>query len=296
MDYIIACLIGMALAALVLAILYSKNSKRIVALARLEEYTQGVEASYLPPELTAPLKERLGIWLMQFFTRVSGKMLPGNKKEVYSRKLQMAGDPWGINAETFLFFKYLFLFIMLLIGIWTANVLYFSVLFCLGYFMPDLCLKSKEKGRHEEILKSLPDVLDLLSVSVEAGLGFDAALQKVIDKSGGPLSDEFAKTLQEINIGKHRREALRDMAERVAVDDLTTFLASIIQAEQLGVSIANVLRLQSGQLRANRRMRAEEKAQQAPVKILIPLLLFIFPCILLVLLGPAVIQLIDTFN
>lgn len=296
MDYMLAALMGMAFAALILALLYTKNSRRLVVLGRLEQYTREEENRYLPAELAAPLKERLGNCLLQFFTRVSGKLIPGNIKELYRRKLQMAGDPWGINAETFLFFKYLFLLAMLLTGIWTGKGMYIAVFFGLGIFMPDILLKGKEKKHREEILKGLPDVLDLLSVSVEAGLGFDAALQKVIDKSEGPLSDEFAITLQEINIGKHRREALRDMADRVAIDDLTTFLASIIQAEQLGVSIANVLRVQSAQLRANRRMRAEEKAQQAPVKILIPLLLFIFPCILLVLLGPAVIQLMDTFK
>lgn len=296
MDYMLAALTGVAFATLILALLYTKNSQRLIVLDRLEQYTREEETHYLPVELAAPLKERLGNCLLQYFTRLSGKLIPGNKITLYRQKLQMAGEPWGINAETFLFFKYLFLLIMLLIGICTGNELYIMVCLGLGFFLPDICLKSKEKNRREEILKSLPDVLDLLSVSVEAGLGFDAALQKVIDKSEGPLSNEFAITLQEINIGKHRREALRDMADRVAIDDLTTFLASIIQAEQLGVSIANVLRLQSAQLRANRRMRAEEKAQQAPVKILIPLLLFIFPCILLVLLGPAVIQLMDTLG
>jgi tight adherence protein C len=140
----------------------------------------------------------------------------------------------------------------------------------------------------------LPDILDLLSVSVEAGLGFDAALQKVVEKTKGPLTMEFEKTLQEINIGKSRREALRDMQARVNADDVTTFLGSIIQADQLGVSITNVLRIQSKQVRENRKMRAEEKAQKAPVKILIPLVLFIFPTIFIVLLGPAAIQLIDT--
>ena len=296
MEYILACLMGITCAVFVLAMLYTKNSKRLTVLGRLEEYTRETEGSFLPQELTAPLRERLGRLLLQFFTRISGKLVPGNKKEAYSSKLQAAGNLGGINAETFLMLKYLFLLSMIITGIWTRSILYFTMMLALGWFVPDLYLKSKENRRRSQILKSLPDVLDLLSVSVEAGLGFDAALQKVIDKYPGALSNEFEKTLQEINIGKHRKEALRDMGERVGVDDLTTFLVSIIQAEQLGVSIGNVLRLQSRQLRTNRRMRAEEKAQQAPVKILIPLLLFIFPTILLVLLGPAVIQLIDTFK
>ena len=145
------------------------------------------------------------------------------------------------------------------------------------------------------MVKSLPDVLDLISVSVEAGLSFDAALQKVVEKTSGPLTQEFEKTLQEINMGKPRREALRDMADRINVNDITVFLSAVIQADQLGVSISNVLSIQSKQVRENRRMRAEEAAQKAPVKILIPLVVFIFPTLLIVLLGPAVLQILDNF-
>ena len=163
----------------------------------------------------------------------------------------------------------------------------------IGLFMPDLFLKSNEKKRKELMVKSLPDVLDLISVSVEAGLGFDAALQKVVEKTSGPLTEEFEQTLNEINMGKPRREALRDMANRIQVDDISTFLGSIIQADQLGVSMTNVLRIQSRQVRENRRMKAEEAAQKAPIKILIPLVVFIFPTLLVVLLGPAILSLKD---
>jgi tight adherence protein C len=155
-------------------------------------------------------------------------------------------------------------------------------------------LKSNEKKRKEQMIKSMPDILDLINVSVEAGLGFDAALQKVVDKTEGPLIQEFAHTLNEINIGKPRREALRDMADRIQVDEISTFLGSVIQADQLGVSITNVMKIQSQQVRENRRMRAEEAAQKAPIKILIPLVVFIFPTILVVLLGPALITIMDS--
>jgi tight adherence protein C len=131
---------------------------------------------------------------------------------------------------------------------------------------------------------------------VEAGLGFDAALQKVVEKIRGPLSDEFQQALNEIKLGKPRREALKDLAARVEVDDVSTFISSLIQADQLGVSIANVLRVQAEQVRGKRRQRAEEKAQKAPIKILIPLVFFIFPAIFVILLGPALIQLVNTFK
>ena len=139
----------------------------------------------------------------------------------------------------------------------------------------------------------MPDVLDLLTVSVEAGLGFDAALQRVVQKMTGAISVEFAKTLQEIKMGKHRREALRDLGLRTGIDDLNTFISAIVQADQLGVSIGNVLRVQSEQMRRKRRQRIEEKAMKAPIKMLIPMVLFIFPTIFIVLLGPAAMQMIE---
>ena len=142
--------------------------------------------------------------------------------------------------------------------------------------------------------RSLPDVLDLLTISVEAGLGFDAAVLRVTEKLGGVLGEEFSRVLQETKMGKSRREALRDMAARVGVDDVSSFVNAVIQAEQLGVSIGSVLRLQSQAMRVKRRQRAEEAALQAPVKMLFPLIFFIFPGLFVVLLGPAVIQIMET--
>jgi tight adherence protein C len=138
--------------------------------------------------------------------------------------------------------------------------------------------------------------LDLLTVSVEAGLGFDQALLKIVEKTKGPLTEECIRVLHEIRIGKARRDALREMGKRTGVEDLQTFVAAIIQADQLGVSIGNVLRIQSRQLRQKRRQKAEEKAQKAPVKMLIPMILFIFPSLFILLLGPGVLQLIDNFS
>jgi len=140
----------------------------------------------------------------------------------------------------------------------------------------------------------LPDVLDLLTVSVEAGLGFDAALLKVVEKQKGVLAEEFLRVLQEIKMGRPRREALRDLARRnKPAEDLSNVVASLVQADQLGISIGGVLRNQALQIRQKQRQRAEEKAQKAPIKMMIPLVFFVFPSIFIIVLGPAVIQIID---
>lgn len=160
----------------------------------------------------------------------------------------------------------------------------------------DLFIRFKTQRRQVDMAKELPDVLDLLTVSVESGLGFDAALQKVVKKTKGPISGEFNKTLQEIKMGKTRRDALRDLGDRTGVEDLNTFIGAIIQADQLGVSIGNVLRIQSKQMRQIRKQRIEEKAMKAPIKMLLPMVFFIFPTLFLVLLGPAAIQLVESLR
>lgn len=168
--------------------------------------------------------------------------------------------------------------------------------FLISYIVPGFWLKHKGKARIEEIEETMPDVLDLLTISVEAGLGFDAALLKVVEKGGGILAGEFSKVLQEIRMGRPRRDALRDLAKRNPAEDLKTWVAALIQADQLGLSIGGVMRNQAKQIRIKRRQRVEEKAQKAPVKVMIPLVLFIFPCVFIVVLGPAVIQLMSLFG
>ncbi len=163
-----------------------------------------------------------------------------------------------------------------------------------GFFLPTLLLKSKITRRQDVITKAMPDALDLLTVCVEAGLGFDQAMAKVCEKWENELSLAFERVIQEIRLGKLRREALRDMADRIDVADLTSFTAAIIQADQLGVSIGKVLRIQSEQMRIKRRQRAEKKAHEAPVKMLIPMVFLIFPSIYIVLLGPSAIQILKS--
>ena len=166
----------------------------------------------------------------------------------------------------------------------------------MGYMIPGVWLSRKIKDRKKEVQLALPDAIDLLTISVEAGLGFDPALQRVAEKWENELTAEFRRLLSEIRMGKSRREALREMANRVNVDDLNVFIASIVQADQLGVSIAQVLRVQSKQMRMRRRQRAEEKAHKAPIKMLFPMILLIFPAMYVVILGPAIPQIMDSLG
>ena len=162
----------------------------------------------------------------------------------------------------------------------------------LGYTVPEFWLGGRVKKRQKAILLMIPDALDLLTISVRAGLGFDAALGKVVEKLKGPLSDEFRRALAEVRVGKARRDALRDIVPRTEVVPLTNFIGAIIQAEQLGVSISKVLQVQSEQLRIERRQRAEEQAAKAPIKMLFPLVGCIFPSLFIVILGPAIILIV----
>jgi len=164
----------------------------------------------------------------------------------------------------------------------------------IGLAVPLFLLNRKITARRKSIQSDLPDVLDLLTVSIEAGLGFDGALARLSEKTKGALVEEFARALQEMQIGVPRRDAIRAMGQRCNVDDLSLFTAAVVQADQLGVSIGNVLRVQSASMREKRRQRAQEKAMKAPVKMLLPLVVFIFPAVFVVLLGPAVIRLMTS--
>ena len=165
-----------------------------------------------------------------------------------------------------------------------------------GYLFPDLWLRQKVQGRQKEIRLSLPNALDLLTISVEAGLGFDAALVRVTEKYRNALTEEFTQVLNEVRLGRARLEALDDMGRRVAVEELHSFIQALIQSEQLGVGIAKVLRIQSEEMRRKRRQRAEEQAAQASLKMLFPMIIFIFPTIFIVLMGPAVLLVLHSFS
>jgi tight adherence protein C len=249
-----------------------------------------------------PAMERVGAFLN---TRVGRDRISG-----IQNKLALAGRPGNLTVNGFISMKVAVGVVALVggFGFWTVlgvslpvvpsfitHVLLAIVTGIGGYLFPDLWLRQKVGGRQKEIRLALPNALDLLTISVEAGLGFDAALVRVTEKYKNALSEEFTQVLNEVRLGRPRLEALDDMGRRVGVEELHSFIQALIQSEQLGVGIAKVLRIQSEEMRRKRRQRAEEQAAQASLKMLFPMVIFIFPTIFIVLMGPAVLILYHTF-
>lgn len=258
-------------------------------------------------ELSQPFSQRVLIPMLEALSKMAQRFTPQHTIEASRHKLELGGLAHKIKPAQFLGYR-----MAAAIGLGMASLmiafasalpvlqrlLVILVAFVLGYMLPSVWLGSKISARQTSVLKALPDALDLLTICVEAGLGFDAAMSKVAEKWENELSLAFARTVQEMQLGKLRREALRNMSNSMDVPDMTTFVAAIIQADTLGVSMAKVMRIQSDTMRMKRRQRAEEKARQAPVKMMFPLVFFIFPTILIVLLGPAILQImsIGIFN
>ena len=249
-------------------------------------------------ELRAPFFDRTMRPLMRRMSGVGARLTSRERIGRTESRLALAGYPYGMRTVDFLGLKVvvalataglLFLIFGVALGSGSTGFLLGVGGLILGFFMPDYWISWRIRKRQKAILLAIPDSLDLLTISVKAGLGFDAALGKVVEKTVGPLSDEFRRTLAEVRIGKPRRDALREMVARVQVPALASFIGAIIQAEQLGVAIARVLEVQSEQLRIERRQRAEEMAAKAPIKMLFPLIGCIFPSMFIVILGPALI-------
>ncbi len=249
-------------------------------------------------ELSMPFTERVIRPMIRGVSAFISRFAPQRNVEEIKHKLDLAGNPnnWtpsdllGVRGLASIITAALILFPMFLLGGDIIQILLFSGIGAvLGFYLPLFWLNMKIRSRKHDIQKALPDALDLLTICVEAGLGFDAAIVKVAEKADNELSRAFGRVNAEIRVGKLRREALRDMANRTGVPDVANFIAAVIQADQLGVSMAKVLRIQSEQMRIKRRQRAEEQAAQAPVKMMFPLVFLIFPSILIVLLGPAVL-------
>lgn len=268
---------------------------------RLEEFAaRGQTATLEEIELSQPFSERV---LVPFARRLGDfvtRFTPQNALQTTARRIELAGSPRGLDPTTFWAMRFILAFLLgglfiflFTIGLkdwsWFRKFVVVAFFMVIGFYIPDLLLTSKINRRQKEIRKAMPDALDLLTICVEAGLGFDGAMAKVVEKWDNELSLAFARVLKEMQLGKLRREALRDMADRVGIPEMTSFVAAIIQSEQLGVSMAKVLRIQSDQMRIRRRQRAEEEAHKAPIKMLIPLALLIFPSICIVLMTPAFI-------
>jgi tight adherence protein C len=218
------------------------------------------------------------------------------------RKLIMAGSPFGWDAERVLVAKVGGLVVGMVLGLlffvvfgfaWPLRVLGFVAISLLGYWLPNVVLTNAVQRRQNQIRTALADSIDLLTICVEAGLGFDAALAHVSKNTSGPLADEFYRTLQEVQLGRSRNEAMRNLADRSDVPELRAFVLAMVQADIFGVSVANVLRVQARDMRVKRRQLAEERAMKVPIKVLFPVLFCIFPALFVVILGPAIMRIAD---
>lgn len=304
MTYLITGTVFFTMLFFMIAVIMKIFSKELLVQTRLGNVKKIKLTEIIDDELSKPLSERIIRPVLLKLGDVVGKFLPQEKKVQWHKALILAGNPLNLTANEFFVIRLITIFIFplsclfVLIDSGTAlsqKILIYTVMVTIAYFLPEQYLKAKWNGRRRAVIKNLPDTLDLLTVSVEAGLGFDAALLKVIEKSDNILANEFKKVISETQMGKTRREALKDMADRLNVEELNAFVNSLIQADTLGISISKVLRIQSQQMRQKKRQMIEEQAMKAPVKMLIPMVLFIFPTIFLVLLGPAVLQIMEIF-
>lgn len=271
---------------------------------RLEEYGGRTAAPLTLEEieLSQPFSQRIIRPMLVTLSKQFSRLSPAKSKAAAEKQLELAGRPNNWGATEFFGLR---IFVGLILGVLIFLVTSISFGFIqavgasllgllLGYLAPLLWLRSKIRQRQADIVKSLPDALDLLTITVEAGMGFDGAMQKVAEKWDNNLSKGFNKVIQEMRLGVVRRDALKNMEANMEVPDVTTFIAAIIQAEQLGVSIAKILRIQSEQMRIKRRQRAEAMAQKAPIKMLFPMVFLIFPSLFIILLGPAVLIIMET--
>lgn len=256
-------------------------------------------------ELEAPFYDRVIKPMIAGITRALGKLTPSQGMEKVRTQIVLAGNPYNMGVSEFMGARMMAMVILggvafgltLLLGASPMEMLLYSVVLALvGYLLPVFWLRGRVKKRAKIILKTLPDAIDLMTISVEAGLAFDGAMQRVADKWDNDLAHEFQRAISEMRVGKSKREALHELVQRTGVPDLSTFVASIIQADQLGVSIAKVLRIQSEQMRIRRRQRAEEQAHKAPILMMIPMVFLIFPATYIVILGPAVPKIMSAFG
>jgi tight adherence protein C len=269
--------------------------------SRLVEFAEsGKPATLEQIELSQPFVERILYPIARKLGELAVRFTPQNAIQDISVKLERAGSPAGIDPTMFFAFRIcglglggIFIFLSRVApkdSFLVSRGLIFAIATSIfGFYLPDLLLSSTITRRQKAIRRAMPDALDLLTICVEAGLGFDAAMSKVYEKWDNELGRAFGRVIKEIQLGKLRREALRDMSDRLGIAEMTSFIAAVIQSEQLGVSMANVLRIQSDQMRVKRRQMAEEEAHKAPIKMLLPMAMLIFPSICIVLMTPAIL-------
>ena len=273
------------------------------SLAVVEAFSAAPAA--LQKELEPSFNDRVLTPLLNRFVGIGRRITPADHADRIRKKLDIAGNPPRWTVERVHAFKFVGLvgggagglLFGLLLGMTFAPIAGLTLAGGVaGYFGPNMYLYQKGADRTAAMQKSLPDALDLLTISVEAGLGFDSALAQVARNTEGPLANEFARVLQEMQIGLGRANALRALGERSPLPELRSFASAMVQADAFGIPVAQVLRVQSSEIRLKKRQRAEELAQKIPVKILLPLMSCILPCLFVVVIGPAVISIARTFG
>ncbi len=302
----IACVFGAVVLLGIFVDLSQSERRRAVRL--LESQVAGTTSENVnlrEQHLSESFTRRIFVPVVAGASRVARRITPIDARDRVARKLLIAGSPAGWDAERLLAFKIigfsvgiaLGLFVTTLIGDLAVfiRIVLIALLAFVGFMIPDSMLSRRVGERQKEILRTLSDTLDLLTISVEAGLSLNAAIAQVVQNVPGVLSSEFARMLQEIQLGVPRADAFRNLAERTDVDELNAFALAMIQADVFGVSIASVLRTQAQQLRIKRRQRAEARAQQTPVKIVFPLILCILPALFVVIVGPGAIRIWESF-
>lgn len=256
-------------------------------------------------ELDAPFTDRVLFPLLSRLQGIGRRMTPADASDRIRAKLERAGNPSGWTTERvsagkvvgFASALLVALMLSLLIGLpFFGTMVLVMAAAVAGYMAPDMYLYQRAYERADKLQRALPDAIDLLTISVESGLGFDAAVQQVARNTDGPLSEEFARVLQEMQIGRGRSDALRSLADRTNLPDIRAFVSAMVQADAFGIPVGQVLRVQSSEIRVKKRQWAEEMAQKVPVKILVPMIFCILPCLFIAVLGPAGIQIMNSFR
>ena len=303
MPLIIPMLVFLAVALGTMAIGSLVTQPKTGRLSRLDQYA-GAEEFLYDRDLARPFIEKLLRPLLNRLGGLIGRWAPANITADIEKRLRQADNPFGITVNTFLLTKTaLLLALPFSYGAWLLTtskgdgslfqIAAIIALVFVGYRGPDWWLDHKVSARKHAINRSLPDALDLIVICSEAGLALEGAMARVVERLKGPLADELRRTLGEIALGKRRRDALRALSERTDAEDLVGFVAAVVQADQTGISIGNVLHVQADDLRLRRRQRAEKEGRQAPLKMLFPNIFFIFPATFIVLIGPAALQIMD---
>lgn len=299
---VIAIFLAIALALSIVGVMTAEKRQIGKSLATLEAF--GATPVDMQQELDRPFSERVLVPTLERFSKVGRRLTGQDHTARIQHRLDVAGNPPGWTVDRVLGMKAIGFSACLLLSIALTFILGLglvaTIIICvglslLGFVAPNFYIYQLGYDRSEKMQKELPDALDLMTISVEAGLAFDAALSRVAKNTDGPLAGEFARVLQEMNIGMGRTQAMRDLGERTHIPELKSFVTSMVQADAFGIPIGQVLRVQSNEMRVKRRQRAEEKAQKVPVKILFPLMFCILPTLFIAVIGPGIITMMGSF-